>query len=85
MQAAAKIAVDVDDLGVDLLTLSGHKFHGPKGVGILYLRKGLELEALIHGGRQEHGLRAGTENVPAIVGMGQAAELALGRLREMDR
>ncbi len=85
VQAAAKIAVDVDDLGVDLLTLSGHKFHGPKGIGMLYVRKGVKLQALVHGGRQEHGLRAGTENVPAIVGMGQAAELAVARLREMDR
>ena len=85
VQAAGKIALDADGLEVDLLTLSGHKFHGPKGIGTLYVRKGLELEALVHGGRQEHGLRAGTENVPAIVGMGQAAELAPARLREMNR
>ncbi|MDH3458773.1 MAG: aminotransferase class V-fold PLP-dependent enzyme, partial [Gemmatimonadota bacterium] len=78
VQAAGKIPIDVDTLGVDLLSLSGHKFHGPKGVGILYVAKDLELAPLVHGGKQESGLRAGTENVPAIVGMGKAAELALG-------
>jgi cysteine sulfinate desulfinase/cysteine desulfurase-like protein len=58
-----------------MLSLSGHKFHAPKGVGALYVRKGIELEPLIHGGKQEMGIRAGTENVPAIVGLGKAAEL----------
>ena len=76
VQAAGKIPIDVESLGVDLLTLSGHKFHGPKGVGVLYARRGIQLDPLIHGGKQEGGLRAGTENVPAIVGMGKAAELA---------
>jgi cysteine desulfurase NifS len=76
VQAIGKIPVDVETLGVDMLTLSGHKFHGPKGVGALFLRKGVTLEPLVHGGGQEAGLRAGTENVPAIVGMGHAAELA---------
>jgi cysteine sulfinate desulfinase/cysteine desulfurase-like protein len=76
VQAAGKISLDVEELGVDLLSLSGHKFHGPKGVGILYVRKGVELEPLVHGGAQEGGLRAGTENVAAIVGMGAAAERA---------
>jgi len=82
VQATGKIPVDVEELDVDLLSLSGHKFHGPKGVGMLYVRKGVELEALIHGGQQEFGLRAGTENVPAIVGMGNAAELALAALQK---
>ena len=74
VQSINKIRVDVQDLGVDLLSISGHKFHGPKGIGALYVRKGLELEPLVHGGKQENGLRAGTENIPAIVGMGKAAE-----------
>ncbi len=82
VQAAGKIPIDIEKLDVDLLSLSGHKFHGPKGVGMLYARKGIELESLIHGGQQEFGLRAGTENVPAIVGMGKAAELALESLHE---
>jgi len=75
VQAVGKIKVDTQDLGVDMLSLSGHKFHAPKGVGALYVRKGIELEPLIHGGKQERGIRAGTENVPAIVGLGKAAEL----------
>ncbi len=77
VQAVGKINVDVGDLGIDMLTLSGHKFHGPKGVGALFVRKGIALEPLIHGGKQERGLRAGTENVAAIVGLGEAAKLAI--------
>ena len=77
VQAVGKIRVDVEELGVDLLTLSAHKIHGPKGVGSLFVRKGVELTPLVHGGRQERGLRAGTENVAGIVGMGVAAERAL--------
>jgi cysteine desulfurase NifS len=77
VQAAGKIQIDVEELGVDLLTLSGHKFHAPKGIGALYVREGVELEPLVHGGKQERGLRAGTENVAAIVGMGAAAESAV--------
>ena len=65
VQAVGKVRVDVKELGVDLLSLSGHKFHGPKGIGGLYVKKGVELEPLIHGGKQEGGMRAGTENVPA--------------------
>ena len=82
VQAVGKIKVDVKDLDVDLLSLSGHKLHGPKGVGALYVKKGVKLEPLIHGGEQEAGLRAGTENVPAIVGLGKAAELAQGGIRK---
>ncbi|VAW82289.1 Cysteine desulfurase [hydrothermal vent metagenome] len=84
VQAAGKTPIDIEKLDVDLLSLSGHKFHGPKGVGMLYVRKGVELEPLIHGGQQEFGLRAGTENVPAIVGIGKAAELALDTQRKTE-
>ncbi len=88
VQAVGKIKVDVQDLGVDLLTVSAHKFHGPKGVGALFVRKGVVLEPLVHGGKQEGGLRGGTENVPAIVGLGKAAELAVhhpGRADDVRR
>jgi cysteine sulfinate desulfinase/cysteine desulfurase-like protein len=85
VQAVGKIPVDVEALGVDLLSLSGHKIHGPKGVGALYVRKGVELEALIHGGKQESSRRAGTENVPAIVGLGRAAELARAAVEDASR
>ncbi len=84
-QAVAKIPLDVNELNVDLLTLSGHKFYAPKGVGALYMRKGIVIDPLIHGGSQESGLRAGTENVIGIAGLGKAAELAVQRLPEMDR
>ena len=76
VQAIGAAPVDVNDLGVDLLSLSGHKFHGPKGVGALYIRKGVRIENLIHGGAQERGRRASTENLPAIVGIGAAIEAA---------
>jgi cysteine sulfinate desulfinase/cysteine desulfurase-like protein len=85
VQAVSKIPIDVRAWGVDLLTLSGHKFHGPKGIGALYVAQGVTLDSLVHGGKQEHGLRAGTENVPAIAGLGKAAELAGQRLPEMSR
>ncbi|MGC8659728.1 MAG: IscS subfamily cysteine desulfurase, partial [Desulfomonilaceae bacterium] len=85
VQAVGKIPVDVTQWDVDLLTLSGHKIHGPKGIGALYVRQGVTIDPLVHGGKQEHGLRAGTENVPGIAGLGKAAELATQRLPEMDR
>jgi len=85
VQAVGKIPLDVEALGVDFFSLSGHKFHGPKGIGALYIRKGLEVEPLVHGGGQESGLRAGTENTPGIVGVGVAAELAEKRLSDMPR
>jgi cysteine desulfurase len=75
-QSLAKIEVDVRALGADLLTAAGHKFYAPKGIGALYVRKGLQLEPLVHGGGQERQLRSGTESVPNIVGLGAASELA---------
>ncbi len=80
VQAAGNIRVDVRELGVDLLTISGHKFYGPKGIGALYVKKGVKLETLIHGGHQERGKRAGTENVPGIIGMAKALTLATENL-----
>ena len=75
-QSVGKMDVKVDELGVDLLTVAGHKLYAPKGVGALYVRSGLQLEPLIYGGGQEHGLRAGTENVALAVALGAAASLA---------
>jgi cysteine sulfinate desulfinase/cysteine desulfurase-like protein len=77
--------LDVEALGVDLASISAHKIHGPKGIGALYVRKGIRLEPLIHGGGQEFGYRSGTENVPGIVGFGKACELARARLPGMAR
>jgi cysteine desulfurase len=82
VQSAGKIAIDVKGLGVDLLSLSGHKIHGPKGVGSLYVRKGVRSAKLLYGGHHERDRRAGTENVPGIVGLGCAAELARVQLGE---
>jgi cysteine desulfurase len=76
VQTVGHIPVNVDELGVDLLAMSAHKLYGPKGVGALYIRKGSKLEPFLHGGEQERGWRAGTHNVPGIVGFGNAAELA---------
>lgn len=82
-QSIGKVAVDVHDLGVDLLTLAGHKFYAPKGVGALYVRRGTPLDPLLVGAGQEHGLRPGTENVPHLVALGAAAKLARTRLPQM--
>jgi len=80
VQAAGHIPVDVSALGVDLLSVSAHKFHGPKGAGVLYVRRGISAEQLIMGGEQERGERAGTENLPAIAGMAAALSEACGEL-----
>ena len=82
VQAIGHIAIDVNDLKVDMLSASAHKFHGPKGVGFLYTRKGTRLTNLIEGGEQERGKRAGTENVPGIAAMAVALEEAAGNMRE---
>ena len=82
VQAAGHLAIDVKDMNIDMLSLSGHKFRGPKGAGVLYARKGVLLQSLIEGGAQERGKRAGTENLPAIVGMAAALEDAVAYLEE---
>ncbi|WAM34672.1 cysteine desulfurase NifS [Caldicellulosiruptor morganii] len=82
VQAVGQIPVDVKDLGVDLLSLSAHKFYGPKGVGALYIKKGTKIHPFSHGGAQERNRRAGTENVAGIVGLGKAIELATANLSE---
>ncbi|MBQ1817009.1 MAG: cysteine desulfurase NifS [Clostridia bacterium] len=82
VQAVGHLPIDVKAMNIDMLSMSAHKFHGPKGVGALYVRKGIMLPALIQGGAQERNRRAGTENVPGIVGMGKAMELAVGSLEE---
>lgn len=82
VQAAGNVPIDVKELNVDMLSLSSHKIYGPKGVGALYIRKGVILPTYIHGGAQENKKRAGTENIPAIVGFGKAAEIAQ---RDFDR
>ena len=76
VQACGNIPVDVKDLGVDLMSMSGHKIYGPKGIGALYIKKGVKIHNFMHGGAQERKKRAGTENIPAIVGYGKAAEMA---------
>jgi cysteine desulfurase len=80
--AVGHIPVDVEELGVDLLSLSGQHFYGPKGSGALYIRKGVRIQPLIHGGVQEQGRRAGTEDVPAIIGLGKAAAMAKDKIAE---
>ena len=82
VQAFGHIPLDVEVLNIDMLSASGHKIHGPKGVGILYIRKGVKIRSFVHGGAQERKRRAGTHNVPGIVGMGKAAELAGTHMQE---
>ncbi|KPJ50458.1 cysteine desulfurase [candidate division TA06 bacterium DG_26] len=85
VQTVGKIPVDVNDLGVDMLSLSAHKFYGPKGVGALYIRRGTTILPLIHGGHHEKNRRAGTENVPGIVGLGKACEIAANESAEEEK
>jgi cysteine desulfurase len=82
VQAVAHLPINVEELDVDLLSASAHKFHGPKGVGLLYIRKGLKTRSFLHGGAQERKRRAGTENVPAIIGMAKALDLCMERFDE---
>ncbi|MEQ8153441.1 MAG: cysteine desulfurase NifS [Clostridiaceae bacterium] len=82
VQAVGNLEIDVKDLKIDLLSLAGHKFYGPKGVGALYIRKGVKIENLIHGGGQERARRAGTENIAGAVGLGKAIELAYENIKE---
>jgi cysteine desulfurase len=85
VQAAGKVAMNLKNTAVDMASLSAHKLHGPKGVGALYVRKGVRFAPLLRGGRQERGRRAGTENAPGIVGFGKAAELAVASPEELQR
>lgn len=82
VQAYTHVDINVDDLNIDMLSGSGHKLNGPKGIGFLYIRKGVKIRSLIHGGAQERSRRAGTENVPAIVGLGKAVEMAMATMEE---
>ena len=84
VQSAGKIAIDVRALGVDLLSLSAHKFNGPKGAGALWIKRGTRIQPILTGGKHERNRRAGTENVPAIAGLGVAARLAAGKLADQD-
>lgn len=82
VQAFGQVPINVDELGIDMLSSSGHKLNGPKGIGFLYIRKGVKIRSFVHGGAQERKRRAGTENVPGIVGYGKAAEIAAKTMKE---
>ena len=82
VQAIGAMPIDVNTMHIDMLSMSGHKFHGPKGIGALYIRKGVKIDQYLHGGAQERGQRAGTENLAGIVGMGKAIEIATQHLEE---
>ena len=79
------MAIDVEDMHIDMLSASGHKLGGPKGIGFLYIRRGVKIRSFVHGGAQERKRRAGTENVPGIVGFGKAAEIAVATLEERTK
>ncbi len=85
VQAFGQVPINVDELHIDMLSSSAHKLHGPKGIGFLYIRKGVKIQSFIHGGAQERKRRAGTENIPAIVGFGKAAQLAAEGMEERAR
>lgn len=85
VQAVGNVPIDVKDMKIDLLSMASHKFYGPKGMGALYVRKGIKIHNLIHGGAQERARRAGTENVAGIVGMGKAVELAVGNMKNESK
>lgn len=85
VQAVGNVKIDVKEMNIDLLSLAAHKFYGPKGIGALYIRKGVRIENLIHGGGQERRRRAGTENLPGIVGLGKAIELATENIDEHNK
>ena len=82
VQAFGQVPINVDELHIDMLSSSGHKLHGPKGIGFLYIRKGVKIQSFVHGGVQERKRRAGTENIPGIVGFGKAAEMAAATMKE---
>ena len=85
VQAFGQVPINVDEMNIDMLSASGHKLNGPKGIGFLYIRKGIKIRSLIHGGAQERRRRAGTENVPGIVGFGKAVELAISTMEERTK
>ena len=85
VQAFGQVPIDVDELNIDMLSTSAHKLNGPKGIGFLYIRKGVKIRSFVHGGAQERKRRAGTENVPGIVGFGKAVELATANMQERTK
>ena len=85
VQAFGQVPINVDEMNIDMLSASGHKLNGPKGIGFLYIRKGVKIRSFIHGGAQERKRRAGTENVPGIVGLGKAVEIAVATMKERTK